>query len=111
MTDEQLEGEQLTGLFADGTAPERDAAFARRVDARIASERRGFRLAALAVRALVTLMLASALFVTVRELGPTLQQIVSASPQFMGVPLPLILIVLAIGLAVRALRFVRFRLG
>jgi hypothetical protein len=29
----------------------------------------------------------------------------------MGVPLPLIMIVLAIVLAVRALRFVRFRLG
>ena len=103
--------EQLTELFADGTAPERDAVFAQRVDARIASERRGLRLVALAVRVLAILMLAATLFVIVRELEPTLQQIVGASPQFMGVPLPLILVVLAVGFAVRSLRFVRLRLG
>jgi hypothetical protein len=103
--------EQLDKLFASGTAPERDATFARRVDARIASERRGIRLAALAVRVLVVLAFAAALFVTVRELEPVLQQIVGTSPQFMGVPLPLILVVLAVGVAVRALRFVRLRLS
>ena len=103
--------EQLTELFADGTAPERDAVFAQRVDARIASERRGFRLAALAVRALVILMFAAVLFVTILELEPVLQAIAQSSPHFMGVPLPLILVVLAIGLAVHALRFVRLRLG
>jgi hypothetical protein len=106
MTDKQLDE-----LFASGTAPERDAAFAQRVDDRIASERRGFRLAALAVRALVILVLAATLFAIVRLLEPTLQQIVGASPQFMGVPLPLILVVLAIGLAARALQVVRLRLG
>ena len=111
MADERLEGEQLDELFAGGTAPERDAAFAQRVDAAIASERRGLRLAALAIRALVILIFAGALFVIVRELEPTLQQIAGASPQFMGVPLPLILVVLALALAVRALRFVRLRLG
>jgi hypothetical protein len=103
--------DQLDELFASGTAPERDTAFARRVDVQIASERRGLRLAALAVRALVILAVAATLFVTVRELEPTLQQIVGTSPQFMGVPLPLILVVLAVGLAVRALQFVRLRLG
>ena len=111
MTDERPENDQLTDLFASGTAPERDAAFARRIDARIASERRGFHLAALAVRALVILMFAAALFVTIRELEPALQEIAGSSPQFMGVPLPMILVVLAIGLAARALRFVRFRLS
>ena len=45
--------EHLTSLFVEGSAPERDAAFARRVDTRIASERRGRRLLALAVRTLV----------------------------------------------------------
>lgn len=109
MTDERLEGEQLDELFASGTARERDAAFARRVDARIASERRGLRLAALAVRALVILMFAAALFITIRELEPTLQQIVGTSPQFMGVPLPLVLGALAAGLAVRAMRLAPFR--
>ena len=103
--------EQRTELFADGTAPERDAVFAQRVDAQIASERRGFRLAALVVRSLVILMFAAVLFVTIRELEPVLQPIAQSSPHFMGVPLPLILVVLAIGLAVHALRFVRLRLG
>jgi hypothetical protein len=103
--------EPLADLFAEGTAPERDAAFVRRVDARIASERRGVRLAALAVRVLVILAFAATLFFTVRELEPALQLIAGTSPQFMGVPLPLIMIVLAIVLAVHALRFVRFRLG
>ena len=62
--------DQLAELFADGTAPERDAAFARRVDARIEHARRGLRLVAFAVRALVILTLAAALFVTVRTLEP-----------------------------------------
>jgi hypothetical protein len=103
--------DQLTGLFADGTAPERDAAFAQRVDARIASERRGARLLALAIRTLVILTLAAAMFVTVRLLEPTLQQIAENSPQFMGVPVPLVLGALAVGLAVGVRRFVFPRLG
>src|SRR5262245_33498011 len=115
MTDEQVEGEQLKELFASGTAPERDAAFASRVDARIASERRSLRLAALAVRALVILMSAAALFMIVRELRPAfepmLEQFAESSPHFMGVPLPLVLGAVAVGLAVSAIRFVRLRLG
>ena len=62
--------EHLTSLFNEGTAPERDAAFAGRVDARIERARRGLRLVAFAVRALVILTLAAALFVTVRTLEP-----------------------------------------
>jgi hypothetical protein len=103
--------EHLTSLFAEGSAPERDAVFARRVDARIASGRRGLRLVALVVRALVILMFSAALFVIVRELEPTLQQIAENSPHFMGVPVPLVLGALAVGLAIRTWRFVRLRLG
>ena len=103
--------EHLTSLFAEGTAPERDAAFARRVDARIASERRGRRLLALAIRALVILSLAAAVFLTARVLEPTLQQIAENSPQFMDVPVPLIVVAIAVGLAIRSRRFVRLRLG
>jgi hypothetical protein len=101
--------EQLTELFAHGTAPERDTVFAQRVDARIASERRGLRLVALAVRALAILMLAATLFAIVRVLEPMLQQIAEISPHFMGVPVPLILLVLAVCLAVHALQFVRVK--
>jgi hypothetical protein len=103
--------EHLTSLFAEGTAPERDTAFASRIDARIASARRGLRLLAFAIRTLVILTLAAAMFVTVRALEPALGQIAESSPQFMGVPVPLILVALAVGLAVRALRFVRLRSG
>jgi hypothetical protein len=103
--------ERLAQLFADGTAPEHDAAFDRRVDAQIERERRGLRLLAFAVRSLVIVALAAALFVTVRTLEPALAQIAESSPQFMGVPLPLVLGALAVGLAVRTWLFVRLRLG
>jgi hypothetical protein len=103
--------EHLTSLFADGTAPERDAAFARRVDARIEGARRGRRLVAFTVRALVILTLAATAFVTIRALEPELQQIAESSPQFMGVPLPLVLGALGVGLAVHYRRFIRLRLG
>jgi hypothetical protein len=60
---------------------------------------------------LVILTLAATAFVTVSVLKPTLQQIAGNSPQFMGVPVPLVVVVLAVGLTVRTLRFVRLRLG
>ncbi len=101
--------EQLTGLFADGTAPERDAGFARRVDARIASERRGRRLLALAVRVLAILIVAATAFAAVRFLEPTLQQVSETLPHFMGVPVPLVLGVAAAGLAVHAWRSILVR--
>ena len=102
--------EHLSSLFAEGTAPERDATFARSVDARIVSERRSLRLLAFAVRTSVILTLAAALFVTVRTLEPVLAQIAETSPQFMGVPMPLVLGALAVGLAVRTWLFVRLHL-
>ena len=103
--------ERLTSLFAEGTAPERDTEFARRVDARIERARRGQRLVAFTVRALVILTLAATLFMTVRTFEPALAQIAENSPQFMGVPLPLVLGALAVGLAVRTWLFVRLRLS
>ena len=103
--------EHLTRLFAEGTAPERDPAFAQRVDARIAFERRGRRLRTLLIRILVMLMLAATAFVAVRVLEPTLQQIAENSPEFMGVPLPEVLGALAVGVAVHFRGFVRLRLG
>ena len=103
--------EHLTSLFAEGTAPERDAAFARRVDARIGRMRLGLRLLRLAITALMTLTLAVAVFVTADAIGPTLTEMAEQSPQFMGVPVPLIFVALTAGFAVRTLRFVRLRLG
>jgi hypothetical protein len=103
--------EHLTSLFAEGTAPERDTAFVHRVDAQIERARRGLRIPAFAVRALVILTLAAALFVAVRALEPELKLIAESSPQFMGVPMPLVLGALAVGLAVRTWLFVRLRLG
>ncbi len=103
--------EHLTSHFAEGTAPERDTAFARRIDVRIKRARQGRRLLGFTTRTLVILTLAAMVFVTVRLLEPTLQQIAENSPQFMGVPVPLVLGALAVGLAVRFRRFVRLGLG
>jgi hypothetical protein len=102
--------EQLTGLFAEGTAPERDAAFAQRVDARIVSVRRGARALALSVRVLVMLTLGAIAFATVRLAEPTLRQIAEISPEFMGVPVPLMLTVFGLGLLARLPRFIGLRL-
>jgi hypothetical protein len=99
--------EQLAGLFAEGTAPESDAAFVRRVDARIGRARLGARLLPLAMRALVLLTLAAAAFIT----ASTLDQIAVDMPEFMGVPVPLILMMLAAGFALRSGRFMRLRFG
>jgi hypothetical protein len=103
--------ETLANLFAEGTAPERDAAFASRVDAGIERARRNARLRTLAIRALVFLTFAAALFGTIRVIEPLLKPLAESSPHFMGVPLPLVLGVMAIGLAIRAMRFVRLRLS
>jgi hypothetical protein len=103
--------ERLATLFAEGSAPERDAAFACRVDAEIGGARRRLRLLVLAMRALVMLTLASTVFLTARTIEPMLEPIAESSPHFMGVPLPLVLCALAVGLAARVRRFVRVRLG
>ncbi len=103
--------ERLAELFAEGTAPERDAAFARRVGGEIGRARLGRRLLAHAMRALVVLTLAGALFVTARTIEPMVASIGESSPQFMGVPLPLVMGALALGLVIHVRRAVRRRLG
>lgn len=103
--------DQLAELFASGTAPDRDAEFAERVDARIAGARRAARYRAHSIRALAMLALGAAAFVTLRLLEPALSWVAEISPEFMDVPAPLVLTVLAVGLSPRALRFLRVRLG
>jgi hypothetical protein len=102
--------DRLGRLFSAGTAPERDAAFALRVEAEIGRARLGRRLLPVAVRVLLVLTLAGAAFVTARAIEPMLEPVAEIAPQFMGVPLPLVIAALAAGLAVRARRLVRLRL-
>lgn len=102
--------ERLDELFAEGTVPERDAAFVRRVTAQVGRERLALRLLALTLRALAFATLAGAVFVTVRTIEPMLRPIAESAPQFMGVPLPLVMSALVLGLALYAWRLVRLRL-
>lgn len=88
---------QLSDLFADGTAPERDPAFALSVAAGIRRTRLRRRLLALAQRATVLLVLSVAMFVAIRLSKPVLAQLVEGMPQFMGVPVPLVLAALVYG--------------
>lgn len=91
--------EQLVELFARGTAPERDAAFARRVDAEINRMRFARRLVR-AMHSLVLPALAGALFMAIRGIEPALARIAESSPRLMGVPLPLVVGVLSVALVV-----------
>jgi hypothetical protein len=99
----------LSDLFAEGTAPESDPGFTKRVDAEIRRARLGRRLVALALPATGVLMLSSALYGAASVIRPVLAPLFDAAPQFMGVPLPVALSALAAGLAVSARRFVLFR--
>jgi hypothetical protein len=103
--------DQIAELFSAGTASERDAVFAGSVDARIARARRASRLLALALRVAVIVMLAVAVFVTIHVLEPTFQQIAEISPEFMGVPVPLVLVAITTGVAIYAWRLAGLRLG
>ena len=92
----------LSDLFAEGTAPERDPAFTLAVAAGIGNERLRMRLLALALRVAVLLMLAVGLFVASRLIEPMLAPLFERLPQFMGVPVPLVLLGLVVaGLALR----------
>jgi hypothetical protein len=95
---------RLADLFAEGTAPERDAAFVARVTAGIGRARLGARLLTLALQAAVTLTLAIAVFVAGRLIEPALMLLADQSPRFMGVPVPVMLGVLLVGLALYAPR-------
>lgn len=109
MTDPELSGQELSDLFAQGTAPDADPAFERSVTARIGRARRIGRLAALALPATAVLVFSAAAFATATVVRPVLAPLVEGAPQFMGVPAPLVLAALAAVLALGALRHVLFR--
>jgi hypothetical protein len=90
--------EQISGLFAEGTAPESDPVFAVEVAAGISRARLGDRLRALGLRAVVVLVLSSAIYMAAGVIRPVLAQLVQGAPQFMGVPAPVVLGVLAAAL-------------
>ena len=96
---------QFSDLFAEGTAPESDPAFALCVAAGIGRARLRIRLRELALRATVVVMVSGAIFVAGRAIKPVLVQLVDGSPQFMGVPVPVVLGVLVAGLALCARRY------
>jgi hypothetical protein len=84
-----LTDKQLSELFAEGTAPERDPAFAHWVAAGIGRTGFHMRVLALALRVAVMLMLAVVLLVASRLIERVLARLVEGVPQFMGVPVPM----------------------
>ena len=99
-----LTDQQLSELFTEGTAPERDPAFALRVAGEIGRTRLRMRVLALALRAAAMLMLSVAIIVASRLIEPVLAPLVEGTPRFMGVPLPMVVLggVLVAGLILRA---------
>ena len=97
---------KLSGLFADGTAPERDSAFAARVDAAIGRARWGIRLARV-IAASLALALVMAFYFAGRVVVPPLAGLIGNSPDFMGVPILLVLGMLIIGLLFGTKRYFR----
>lgn len=98
---------EFSDLFAKGTAPERDPEFVLLVAAGIGRVRLRNRLFALAGRATGVLVLAVAMFVAISLIKPLLVQLVDGSPQFMGVPVPVVLGGLVAGLALRGWHHLR----
>ena len=98
----------LADLFAEGTAPERDATFAWGVETRIGRARWAARLA-LVARASVVLALIASVYVAGGALAPALARIAEISPEFMGVPVPLVLGAIIIGLLLRVKLYLRLR--
>ena len=92
---------QLSDLFTEGTAPERDPAFTLWVASGIARARLRRRLLALGLRVTVLLMLSVPIFMASRLIAPVLAQLVEGWPRFMGVPVPVVLGVLVAALALR----------
>jgi hypothetical protein len=93
---------QLSDLFGEGTAPDRDPAFALGVAAGIDRTRLRMRLLALALRATVMLVLSVAMFAAFRLSEPVLARLLDGMPRFMGVPVPLVLGVLIAAVVLRA---------
>ena len=103
--------QQLSDLFAEGTAPERDHAFALQVAAAVGRTRLRRRLLALGLRVTVPLILSVPIFVASRLIAPVLAHLVEGVPQFMGVPVPIVVLgVLVVGLVQRVRLQVLFRL-
>ena len=97
--------DELSDLFAEGTAPESDPAFAARVAAGIGRERLRSRLVSLALPASAVLMLSTLAYVAAAMARPMLEPLLESSSQFMGVPVPMVLGVLTAGLALSAGRY------
>ncbi|HET8699812.1 MAG TPA: hypothetical protein VFO94_20170, partial [Gammaproteobacteria bacterium] len=100
-----MNDQQLADLFAEGTAPEPDVAFALRVEADIGRARLRLRLLELALRGAVMLLVAGAVFAAARTIEPLLGQLIGGSAEFMGVPVPVVLVVVIAGLALRGQRY------
>jgi hypothetical protein len=99
--------QHLSDLFTEGTAPERDPAFALQVAAAIGRARVRRRLLALGLRVTVLLVLAVPVFVASRLIAPVLAHLVEGVPQFMGVPVPTVVL----GVLVTGLVLLRARLS
>lgn len=104
---------QLAELFAEGSAPERDRAFAQRVVVDIGRVRRRAHWLALAYRMTAVLVFGGTLFgvgrlvdAALMQLGAWVPQLTEiAVPQFMGVPVPLAVFGLVVGLILRGQRW------
>ena len=99
----------LSDLFAEGTAPETDAAFTRGVEAEIGRARLRGRLLAIARPATAVLALSGLTFVTAGAVRPLLGQLIEGTPRFMGVPAPVVLCAALAALALGARRYVLSR--
>lgn len=93
--------QSLSDLFAEGTAPERDAAFMILVASEIGAVRLRRRLLALGLRIIAVLILSVPVFLASRLIAPVLAQLVEGWPRFMDVPVPVVLGVLVAILALR----------
>jgi hypothetical protein len=93
--------QQLSDLFTEGTAPERDPAFTLLVASGIGRARLRRQLLALGLRVTALLILAVPMFVAIRLIALVLAQLVGGWPRFMGVPVPVVLGVLVAVLALR----------
>ena len=97
-----MTGQPLSDLFTEGTAPERDPAFTLLVASGIGRARLRRRLLALGLRVTVLLILSVPVFVASGLIAPVLAQLVAGWPRFMGVPVPVVLGVLAAALTLRS---------
>ena len=97
-----MSDEQILDLFAEGTAPDADPAFEGQVAAGIGRARLGMRLRALGLKAAAAAMLSGVAFLAAAAARPVLAQLTDGSPQFMGAPLPVVLVVLVVGVALIA---------